>query len=59
MYENLEKEILKLIENIHFDDKQIDIYYIKNVELLMRCAIEIEAILKELYRKEGGDIDTD
>jgi len=59
VYENLEKEILKLIENIHFDDKQIDIYYIKNVELLMRCAIEIEAILKELYRKEGGDIDTD
>ncbi|MDR0221375.1 MAG: hypothetical protein LBI54_08245 [Lachnospiraceae bacterium] len=59
IYKNLENEIIDLTENIYFDDTQIDTYSIKNVELLMRCAIEIEAISKELYRQMGGAIDAD
>ncbi len=54
IYNSLEKEVIKLSENIYFDDKQLDVYSIKIAELLIRTVIEIETLSKELYFKNGG-----
>jgi hypothetical protein len=44
VYKNIEKEVLELSNQIHFDDTQLSIYSIKISELLIRCSVEIEAI---------------
>ena len=54
VYKNLEKEVLDLSNHVHFDDNQLSIYSVKISELLIRCCVEIEAISKELYFREGG-----
>jgi hypothetical protein len=54
VYKNLEHEVLEIAYHIHFDDTQTDVYSVKISELLLRCAIEIEAIAKELYEENGG-----
>ncbi len=57
VYKNLEKEVLELSNVIHFDDNQTKIYSMKIADLIVRCAIEIESIAKELYQQLGGDMD--
>jgi|SRR5690606_997621 len=54
VYKNLEKEIIDLSNQVHFDDDQLSIYSVKISELLIRCSVEIEAISKDLYFKLGG-----
>lgn len=54
VYKNLEKEVIELSNQIHFDDDQLSIYSIKISELLIRCSVEIEAISKELFLRLGG-----
>ncbi len=54
VFKNLEKEIITLSNQIHFDDKQLKIYSIKISELLIRTVVEIESISKELYFINGG-----
>ncbi len=54
VYKNLEKELLNLTYSIHIDDTQLSVYSSKILDLIIRCAIEIESISKELYLKEGG-----
>ena len=54
VFKNIEKEITSLSNDIHFDDKQLSIYSVKIAELLLRCVVEIEAISKDLYFKNGG-----
>lgn len=54
VYKNLEKEVLEISNQIHFDDNQTDVYSIKISELLLRCCVEIESISKEIYFLEGG-----
>lgn len=56
VYKNLEKELINLADVIHFDDKQTEVYSIHIVDLLIRAAVEIEAISKHLYKKIGGDM---
>ncbi len=56
VYKNLEKELINLADIIHFDDKQTDVYSIHISDLLIRTAVEIEAISKYLYEKNGGDM---
>lgn len=56
VYKNLEKEIIKLADTIHFSDDQLNVYSIHIADLLVRCSIEIEAIAKELYFIAGGEI---
>lgn len=56
MYKSLEREVLNLSDQVHFDDKQLNVYSLKISDLLTRCAIEIEAISKELYKQNGGDM---
>jgi len=54
VFQNLEKEIINLSNQIHFDDTQIEIYSIKISELLIRTVVEVESISKELYIINGG-----
>ena len=54
VYENLEKEFIQLSFNIFIDDHQLNTYSYKISELILRAAIEIESISKELYLREGG-----
>lgn len=56
VYMNLEKEFLELAEYIHFSDDQISTYSMHIADLIIRCAIEIEAISKELYELLGGNM---
>lgn len=54
VFKNIEKEIILLSNDIHFDDKQLSIYSVKIAELLLRCVVEIEAISKAMYLSNGG-----
>jgi len=54
VYKNLEYDFLKLMNFIHIDDKQLFVYSSKIVELILRSAIEIESITKDLYSLNGG-----
>lgn len=56
IYKNLENELLSLTYQIHFDDNQLKIYSTKFVDLLLRISIEIESISKDLYKKNGGEL---
>lgn len=56
VYMNLEKDFLELAEYIHFSDDQLNVYSMHIADLIIRCAIEIEAISKELYELLGGNI---
>ncbi len=56
VYKNLENEVIKLADNIHFDDTQIKTYSIHISDLLIRTAVEIEAISRELYKENGGNM---
>ena len=59
VYKNLEKELVELSNQVHIDDKQLDIYSVKITELLLRCSVEIESISKCLYFRLGGTTPTD
>ena len=51
VYQRLEHEVLKLANVILFNDEQINIYSPYIGELIVRCAIEIETLSKDLYNK--------
>lgn len=59
VYKNLEKELVELSNQVHIDDKQLDIYSVKIIELLLRCSVEIESISKCLYFSMGGVMPSD
>lgn len=54
VYKGLEKELLELSTTIHISDRQLDTFSVKIAGLLARTAFEIEAIAKDLYKKNGG-----
>lgn len=56
IYKNLENELIELSNKIHFCDKQDDVYSVHISDLLIRTAIEIEALSKELYELAGGNM---
>lgn len=56
VYKNLEDEVLELSKKIHFCDGQDNVYSIFISDLLIRTAVEIEALSKELYKIAGGDM---
>ena len=56
IYRNLENEVLNLAQLIHFDDNQLSVYSVRIADLLIRCSVEIEAISKELYELNGGNM---
>ena len=59
VYKNLEKEVLELSNQVHFDDTQLSIYSVKISDLLIRCSVEIESISKDLFESHGGVVPED
>ncbi|MBR0456934.1 MAG: hypothetical protein IJJ01_09725 [Firmicutes bacterium] len=57
VYKNLETEVLQLADSIHFCDGQLRVYSIHIADLIVRCAVEIEAISKDLYERLGGEME--
>ena len=55
VYKNLENEVLKLADFLHFSDDQTSVYSMHIADLIIRCAVEIESIAKELYSLIGGN----
>lgn len=56
IYKNLEKEVIELSNKLHFCDEQENVYSIYISDLLIRTAVEIEALAKELYKTAGGNM---
>jgi len=56
IYKNLENELIELSKRIHFCDKQNSVFSVYISDLLIRTAVEIEAISKELYKLNGGNM---
>jgi len=54
VYKILEREVLQLAESIHFDDDQLGVYSVRIAELLIRCSMEIESLIKDLYRNNNS-----
>ncbi|MFN3138791.1 MAG: hypothetical protein ACE37L_13955 [Allomuricauda sp.] len=54
VFKNIEREVVHLSNQIHFDDEQLDIYSVKITELLIRTCVEVESISKDLYYILGG-----
>lgn len=54
IYKNLEEETLQLTKYIQFSDDQLDVYSMHIADLIMRVAVEIEALSKELYKDNYG-----
>ncbi|MCL6258052.1 hypothetical protein M3O96_03070 [Aquiflexum sp. TKW24L] len=54
VYRSIESEIENLMFHIHVDDAHLNVYSAKISDLVMRCAVEIESISKELYKVNGG-----
>ena len=59
IYKNIERELIEISNIIHIDDNQLSVYSPKITELLIRTVVEVEAISKELYFKNGGDKEND
>lgn len=57
VYLNLEDEVLNITKYIHCDSSQKNVYSIAIADLIVRCAIEIEAISKIIYKNLGGDME--
>lgn len=54
VYKNLEREVLELTKYVHVDDNQLKVYSMHIADLIVRCAVEIESLSKELYWLNGG-----
>jgi hypothetical protein len=54
VYKNLEHQFVDLMFDIHIDDNQINVYSLKISDLILRAAIEIESIAKDLYSLNHG-----
>lgn len=53
-YKRIESEVEHLTDSILFSDDQLSVYSMNIATLIIRCAIEIEAIVKELYLQLGS-----
>lgn len=53
-YKNLEEETLQLTRYIQFSDDQLNVYSMHIADLIVRIAVEIEALSKELYKNNNG-----
>lgn len=56
VYKKLEADVLLIAGNINFSEDQLQVYSIRIADVIVRCAVEIEAISKELYKRLGGDM---
>ena len=54
IYKKIEEEVIKLSSAIYFCDEQLMVYSVDIADLIMRCSVELEAIVKEIYYQETG-----
>lgn len=54
VYKNLEDEVIDVARYIHCDSVQKQVYSMIIADLIVRCAVEIEAISKKIYQNLGG-----
>lgn len=56
VYLNLENELKECFNYVYFNDNdnQLKVYSNKFADILLRASIEIETLMKELYRRNGG-----
>lgn len=54
VFKNLERQFVELMFDIHIDDNQLNVYSLKISDLILRAAIEIESISKDLYLLNNG-----
>ena len=50
LYKNLEDETLNVFDYIYCSDCHLNVYSMHIADLVVRCAIEIESLSKEIYR---------
>ncbi|GEM_PF-4072313 len=50
VYKQIETEVIGLASSIYFADDQLSVYSLKIAELILRCAVEIESLVKDIYR---------
>lgn len=50
IYLNLEREVLNLADMVHFTDNQVSVYSVRISDLLIRCNVEVESLIRELYK---------
>lgn len=55
IYKNLEREILNLADLIHFCDNQANVYSVRIADMLVRCSVEIESLISDLYENIERD----
>ncbi|WP_276889742.1 hypothetical protein [Faecalibaculum rodentium] len=58
-YLNFEEKVVKLTEYIAFNDEQKTVYSPYIADLIIQIGVEIEALSKEVFRKYGGQWDSD
>lgn len=51
VYKNIEEEVISIANIIHFSDDQLKVYSVRIADLIIRCAVEIESISKDLYKR--------
>jgi len=56
VYLNLERDFLSLADTIHINDAQQEVYSMRIADMLIRTVIEIEALAKDLYLSNGGEV---
>ncbi|MGF7002565.1 hypothetical protein M2149_000954 [Lachnospiraceae bacterium PFB1-21] len=49
IYKNLEREVLNLADLVYFSDNQITVHSIRIADIIVRCAVEIESLIGDLY----------
>ena len=54
IYNKIEEEVIKLSSAIYFCDEQKEVYSVDIADLITRCSVELEAIVKEIYYRETG-----
>lgn len=54
IYQQIEREVIDLTASIFFSDEQITVYSLKIADLIIRCSIEVESIVKDIYRRDTG-----
>ena len=59
IYKKIESEVIDLSYSISFTDDQLSAYSVQIADCIVRCAVEIESISKNLYTRITGDANTD
>lgn len=57
VHKNIEQETVIFSKYIHFSSEQKTVYSMSIADLIVRCAVEIEAISKKIYEFLGGEME--